>query len=371
MRASRILGVLAGTTAIALATLTVAAPASAAKLPLGQKATIVENYGEVSPGQFYDVNTDTGASAPIGSPSEFALEGIEVADDGIGAAIGFATFGEDDSPTPAIFPANANTGTLGAPVQILFNGDVPLDLCEGIDLVNGTFLISCVFNDDVVSSYVGQVNVTTGEFIPFITLDGEDYLQFQAIANDVVTAQLWGFALVGGATIAFQIDLENDIVTEFGEFDEPVFGADFDRDGKLWVSTLTQLTDPEIDLPAIALADPFMGTQTDVRPYVDIATDTSLVVIPNLTIWGALAATGSTPAPSRCPSRLGSALLLLAGAAFIATVADRSPQDGLTGFASGLLLVHVALAEIREEGDRARDLGRAPHAEVREGRTLA
>jgi hypothetical protein len=155
---------------------------------------------------------------------------------------------------------------------------------------------------------------------PFLTLSGPSYLQFQALANSEKTATLWGFALVGGVSTAYVLDLENDTATPYGKFVEPVFGADFDRDGKLFVSTLTQLVDPEIDIPAIALADPIAGTQTDVHPYVDTATNTALVEVPNLTIWGApgLAATGSAGS-DMLPVALGSALLLLAGAAFVAT----------------------------------------------------
>ena len=319
MRASRGLGILAGTTALALATLVVASPASAAKLPDGQKATIVEAYPEESTGQFFDVNTDTGASAPFGPGEDRRIEGLEVADNGIGAGIGIVDFG-DPGTRPAVFTVDANTGVVGAPQIILLNGEVPLDVCEGIDLVNSTFIISCVLSGDGSTSYVGQVTPATGEFIPFLTLSDQSYLQFQALANSEKTATLWGFALVGGVSTAFVLDLENDTATPYGEFVEPVYGADFDRDGKLFVSTLTQLVDPEIDIPAIALADPIAGTQTDVRPYVNTATTTALIEVPNLTIWGApaLADTGAT-GTDILPIGLGSALLLLAGAAFIST----------------------------------------------------
>ena len=319
MRSSRVLGILAGTTALALATLVVASPASAAKLPDGQKATIVEQTSDSGTGQFYDVNTDTGASSPFGTAAGRSIEGIEVGDDGLGVAIGLADFG-DIGTHPAMFTANANTGVLSAPQLILLNGEDTLDACEGIDLVNSTYIISCVLSGDGATSYVGQLDPATGTFTPFLTLSGESYLQFQALANSTKTATLWGFALVGGVSTAYQLDLENDTATPFGEFVEPVVGADFDRDGKLFVSTYTQATDPEIDLPAIALADPATGVVTDVHLYVDSSNNTALIDVHTLTIWGApgLAATGTT-GTDILPIGLGSALLLLAGAAFIAT----------------------------------------------------
>ena len=320
MRASRGLGILAGTTALALATLVVAAPASAAKLPDGQKATIVESSTDSGTGQFFDLNTDTGASSPFGPGEDRTIEGIEVGDDGLGAAIGFADFGDGIGTRPAVFTADANTGVLGAPQLILLGGESYPDLCEGIDLVNSTYIVSCVLDADGATSFVGQLDPATGEFTSFLTLEGESYLQFTALANSVKTATLWGFASEDGGSTAYLLDLENDTATPYGEFDEPVFGADFDRDGKLFVSTLTQLVDPEIDIPAIALADPIAGTLTDVHPYVNIATTTALIDIPNLTIWGApgLANTGAT-GTDMLTIGLGSALLLLAGAAFIAT----------------------------------------------------
>ncbi|MDO7880801.1 hypothetical protein [Antiquaquibacter soli] len=312
MRSSLGLGLLAGTTALAFGTLVVAAPVAAATIASGQKITIVEYIDSSDPGegQFYGVNPADAASTPVGTATDQVIIGLEVGDDGLGAAIG-----QLDSES-TIWTADANTGTVSNPQAITLGGDNVLDSCGGIDLVNGTFIISCVQPGDPGTSYVGQVNPATGDFIPFLTLTDEDYIEFDALANDVVTAQLWGFAEIGGATHSFTIDLENDVVEEVALMDEDVFAADFDRDGKLFVSTEELFG--EIWLPALAVADPFTGTFASSDVYVSTTTEAALIFVAALTIWGAepgpaLAATGSEVAPVA----IGSALLLLAGGAVV------------------------------------------------------
>lgn len=315
MRASRALGLLAGTTAVALATLFVAAPASAATLPDGQKITIVEwvDANEPVTGQFFDVNPADAASTPVGTASDETIIGLEVNDEGIGAAIG-----QIDSE-PVIWTADANTGSVSNPKVISLNGQVELDNCSGIDLVNGTFLVSCVEGGEGAGSYVGAVDPATGVLTPFLSLFGEDFVEFDALANSTVTAQLWGFARDGGASSSYTIDLENDVVDEVAPMVNNVFAADFDRDGQLFVST-EEVVGDAVEIPALAVADPFTGAFPFIEPYVSTATDEPLTFVAALTIWGApaLAVTGASGAEA-APIAIGSALLLLAGAAFVAT----------------------------------------------------
>ncbi|HWH96798.1 MAG TPA: hypothetical protein VNS80_00385 [Pseudolysinimonas sp.] len=311
MRSFRGLGLLAGTTAIAFATLVIASPAAAATLPDGQKITIVETIDGNDPpsGQFFDVNPADAASTPVGTAPDEYITGLEVNDDGIGAAIG-----QLDS-TSTIWTADANTGMLSDPHPITTAGDVDLDDCGGIDLVNGTFIISCVEGGNI-ASHVGAVNPADGVFTSFLKLEGDDFVEFDALANDEKTAQLWGFS--GDTDFSYTIDLEHDIVTPVAEMDDEVFAADFDRDGVLWVSS--QVFRGELFVPALAIANPATGVFSSVGPYVSTTTDAALIFVLALTIWGepALAATGASGADF-VPIGIGSVLLLLAGAAFIAT----------------------------------------------------
>ena len=316
MRSSRALGMLAGTAAIAFATLVVASPAAAATLPDGQKITIVEwvDASEPVTGQFFDVNPADAASTPVGTASDENILGVEVNDEGIGAAIG-----QLDNE-PAIWSANAVTGSISDPRIISLNGQVELDDCSGIDLVNGTFIVACSEGGGG-GSHVGAVDPATGVLTPFLSLFGEELVEFDALASNPVTGQLWGFAEDANVSSSYTIDLENDVVTEVAPMDALVFAADFDRDGQLFVST-QELFGGEIWLPALAVADPLTGAYSFIEPYVSTVTDAALLFVASLTIWGApepaLAATGASVA-DLLPIGLGSALLLLAGAAFFAT----------------------------------------------------
>jgi hypothetical protein len=100
---------------------------------------------------------------------------------------------------------------------------------------------------------------------------------------------------------------------------DDVYAADFDRDGQLFVST-EELFGNETVIPALAAADPFTGAFSFIEPYVSTTTDAALLFVAALTIWGApaLAATGASGTEA-APIAIGSALLLLAGAAFVAT----------------------------------------------------
>ena len=316
MRSHRALGILAGTTAIAFATLVVAAPSAAATLPDGQKITIVEMLDTNSPaeGQFYDVSPADAASTPIGTATGELLTGLEVNDDGVGAAIG-----QLDSVS-TVWSANANTGTISNPLSITVNGQIQPDSCGGIDLVNGTFIVACDEGGNADTTYVGALDPATGALTPFLTLTGNDYVEFDAIANNTVTGQLWGFTRLGAATHSFTIDLENDVIDEVATMENNVYAADFDRNGQLFVSS-EELFGNEFEIPALAVTDPAVGAFSFIEPYVSTTTDAALIFVAALTIWGApaLAATGSTAGAEAAPIAIGSALLLLAGAAFIAT----------------------------------------------------
>ena len=324
MRTSRSLGLIAGTAAIALATLTVAAPASAATLPPGQKITIVEVEDIPTPGegQFFGVNPADAASTPVGTGSGEYLTGLEVNDDGIGFAIGVFDHEGDIGYVPTLWDADANTGTISNPKPLHFAlGDYP-DSCEGIDLnpTTGELLIACEQYDvpelgDV--STVSSVNKSTGQLSAVVLLDGDDFQLFNAIALNPVTGVLWGFG-PRELDASFIIDRSAQTATLEGQMDNNVYGADFDRNGQLFLASQLFQEGDDVEFPSLAVTDPSTDDFTSNEWFVDTSDDTTLIFVEALTVWGALAATGSTPG-ELAPIAIGSALLLLAGAAFIAT----------------------------------------------------
>jgi hypothetical protein len=321
MRPTRVLGLLAGAAAISLAALTVAAPASAATLPPGQKITIVDALDDSGPqeGPFYNVNPGDAAATPVGTGSGAYITGIEVNDDGIGFAIGYLSWGEEGIYA-TLWDADANTGTVSNPRQLLSpSGDAP-DECDGIDLnpITGELLISCVVdtpNGDV--SAIFSVNKVSAEITTLMGLGGGDFQEFTALATDPITGILWGFGPFDGDA-SFIIDLDLQTAEFIAIMDENVYAADFDREGQLFVAS--DLFDgAEFSWPALGVVDPNTGVFSFHEWFVDTATDVVLFDVRSLTIWGKLAATGSTTGAEALPVALGSALLLLAGAAFIAT----------------------------------------------------
>lgn len=317
MSAARVLA--AGAAAVGLVALGLATPASAATLPPGQRITIVEDAGEIGDaGTFYDVDPMDAAVTPVADPTDQHVYAIELGDDGMGAAIGMI------EGAPTIWIADGVAGTLASPQPILLFGETSPDVCQGLDLINTTFIASCVLDDEgVLSSHIGFVDPETGGFIPFITLSDEDYLQFDAIATDTVTAQLWGFAHVAGVSTSFLIDLESDVVTEVAEMDNDVYGADFDRDGQLFVSTEIPLGQ-EFEFPALAVANPFTGAYVFSEPYVRTDTDTVLIFVEAISVWGA--GPEPTPPPQLADTGFeagtvaaGCMLLVIAGVAVLAT----------------------------------------------------
>jgi len=331
MRTSRSLGLIAGTAAIVFATLTVAAPASAATLPPGQKITIVEveNIPTPGEGQFFTVNPANAASTPVGTGSGEFLTGLEVNDDGIGFAIGTFDHEGEIGFVPTLWDADANTGTISNAKPLHFApGDYP-DSCEGIDLnpTTGELLIACEQYEvpELGSvSTVSSVDKTTGLLTAVVLLNGEDFQPFDALAYNAVTGVLWGFGQVELYS-SFIIDRTEQSATPEATMDYPVYGADFDRNGQLFLASELE-NENDADEPSLAVTDPASDDFTSNETFVDTSDDTTLIFVAALTVWGKLAATGSTPGEV-APIAIGSALLLLAGAAFIATsrVSRRKP----------------------------------------------
>lgn len=318
MRVSRPLSIVAGVSAIALATLVVASPASAATLPDGQKITIVDLIqAQVGPtgSQSYLVSPTDGASTAVGSVQAPDFVGAaDVNDEGLGY-VTITAYTDEDVPFPVLAAYNANTGEYSSPVPITTNDvDLPLSWCNGLDLQpNGEIIAACVFAPDgTFDSYIGVV-APDGLFTPFITdnVNNVPNLTYEALAYNAVNGELWAFASNDG-TVAYLVDRANGTLGLPLFLDEAVLGADFDRDGQLFGSAI----DTDAEAWALATIDLSDGDVTFVGPFTSASGQLSPVFA--LTVWGAkpgLAATGVEV----LPIGLGSALLLLAGAAFIVT----------------------------------------------------
>lgn len=318
MRVSRSLGVLAGSTAVALSVLFVAVPASAATLPEGQRISVIDLIqAAVGPtgSQTFEVSPANGASTAVGSvqaPDD--VEAADVNDDGVGYA-SITIRSDEDVPTPALAAYDANTGVYSTPVPIVaVDEGIVLSSCPGIDLQpNGEIIVACIFAPDgVVESYIGVVT-PDGVFTPFVS-SGENDVEpyaYTALAYNAVNGELWAFASVDG-TAAFLVNRAAGTLSPPTFLDEIVLGADFDRDGQLFASSI----DTEAEAWALATVDLVATDVTFVGPFS--TGSSTLEPVFALTVWGkpALAATGVA---NVLPIVLGSVLLLLAGAAFITT----------------------------------------------------
>jgi hypothetical protein len=313
VRIPRLLGPLAGTTVIALALLTVASPASAAILPAGQKITIIDALDDEGPqeGPFFDVNPADAAATPVGTGSGVYTYGLDVNDDGLGFAIG--GFGEE-----TIWKADANTGTISDPVPLHFATEpAPYD-CADLDInpVTGEVLVACVWftNETGNVSTIDIVDPATGLLTPVLSLSGLDYVPFDAIATNPVTGVLWAFGAPETIYNSYIIDRTLQTATYQATMADPVFGADFDRSGQLFV---TSQVGGLVGDPSLGVVDPAVGFTSN-TVLVNSVDGLELDRVYSITVWGKEALPATGPA-EMLPLGLGTALLLLAGAAFIAT----------------------------------------------------
>lgn len=323
MSASRAVGILAGSTAIALATLFVAAPASAATLPAGQKITVSDgDFVVVGPPavQLYNVNPANAATTPTGSVAGGVVaNSIDVNDDGVGYGVGNRIVGDVRTATPFLYTVDANTGAITNEVEIIpVDDNISVTNCNAIDLQpNGEILVACTYEapESIPSSYIGVVT-PGGSFTPFYDSDAnEDSAQiFTALAFNAMNGELWAFAIPDGPA-AFPVDRAAGELGPLVDLDLPVYGADFDRGGQLWATT--DVSDEVPEPSVLATIDLVLGDVTPVNPFTFNGAEQFQVS--GITIWGKLAATGSASGAEVAPIALGSALLLLAGAAFVAT----------------------------------------------------
>lgn len=318
MRARGVLAVVAGVSSVALATLLVASPASAATLPSGQKISAI-GLLSVPNEQFFDVNPADAVITGFGeSQALWPIEAIDVNDEGIGWAIQEQDSGQ--GLIPVLRPADANTGTLGPGVPITPADDsIELNECRGLALLtDGTLIAGCVDlgENGVLFGYLGYLS-TDGVFDDNVTFEDEATLDVRAVAQNPVTGELWAFGPMpqdGNDPVALQFTATTEgfwnVVTTI-EVPNIVESADYDRNGQLFGLILV-----EGDFPHLATVDPAAGTITE--DIGEPTNDGEVSSLRSLTVWGKPALPATGPAEV-LPLGLGTALLFLAGAAFVAT----------------------------------------------------
>ncbi len=348
MKPSRVLPGALVVAAVAVASMFAAAPASAATLPPGQKITVVDQWTD----QFYNVNPSNAIGTPVGTATlvEDWVSGVDVDDTGVGYAS--ATYFyydpiiidiEDDEELTAgpiaperslvpfgyvpdggaIYKADANTGKLtdGKYVYIDLPGfeDPLADECSAIDYSKGVILAVCYtgYGSELTdTAYYGTIEFGDGDFAhltPITTLYGEYFHYITAIAVNPVDGAVYGFSVYDSALVQFTGD--DDSVKFMGNIEDyDVWGADFDRSGQLWI-TVSEVFD---EVPALAALNPSLLSLAtfDFAANAAVIVDEFATEEPNeienpeaITVWGVLAATGSTM--SIAPAIAASGILLL------------------------------------------------------------
>ena len=331
--------------AVAVASMFAAAPASAATLPPGQKITVIDSVDD----QFYNVNPADALGTPVGTPDgiDQLVTGTDVDDSGTGYAVATQEFWPEDAVEVDlpwsqalrsyveggyIYRADANTGKLTDGKPVLIATDVPedwADECSAIDFSKGGIIAVCYTyswfetedSEEVelagywdMTAYIGTVDVSDPDhavLTPLATLVGDGFRYFAAIAKNPIDGQLIGFDYWYNE--AYYITFDGEFPEYIDDLDEfVVWGADYDRGGQLWLSVA-----PAVDTSRIADFESFFSLATfnfataqpdEVAPFG--SNDPYEVQWPqSITIWGVLAATGSTG--SLVPALAASGILLL------------------------------------------------------------
>jgi hypothetical protein len=328
--------------AVAIASLFAASPASAATLPAGQKITIIDQWSD----QFYNASPVNADVTPVGTPTEMIAEcvtGVDVDDNGHGYAIAslFARDCEGDFENgflAAVYSADANTGLLTNQVQVTIDdGDDPFiaDECTSIDYSAGVVRAACYIYpvNFAPTAYIGSLDPTTGVLTPEIVLNvdtpGFNFHYLTSIALDPTSGILYGFSwgegdFVGGDYRAWTLSAV-DGIDEVTTIDQLAYGADFDRNGQLWITTLTDQDQARhMALATLSLVDgssPFVAQYTTPDAgFVDWSEA--------ITVWGAPALPATGPSSSTTLGA-GAALFLLVGAILAAgTIGRRRSVEG-------------------------------------------
>jgi hypothetical protein len=271
-------------------------------------------------------------AAPAGAQAGvFFTQGIDVGSSGLGYATVPADV--DQRTVIQVWKVDANSGAMTDPRTVAAPQGYDLEECPGIDLqADGQILFACSGLLDLVEvGVIGFVTVPeSGDAVltPKIVVgdsDGQVQVQFTAIATDPRNGTTWAsgsFTAFDGTDFGwFLVDPQQQTIGPAIHSDTPVGGADFDRSGQLWAladnGTCSELV----------VVDPTTGAVGDDHGCLEPTPGQPDEDIQALTIWGGgLGEPGPGAAPALPPTGaevglplgLGTALLLLVGAAFVA-----------------------------------------------------
>ncbi len=241
MARSRVLAATAAGSALVLASLLIASPAQAFTPAAGQKITVPGYFD----GVIYDANPVDAALTAVGGanaiPDGKHLSAIDVNDDGVGYAIATSFEGGEWLPS-YVMPADAKLGTLGAavPIVITSSGGENALGCNSLDMPSPGVLWAACFGfdgDDGYFTYVGNLDPVSGVLTssrrstprrcsprspPTHWMACSTASCSPAANNDVGPVDLDGANILDPAVPLPGLN--------------PTWGADFDRDGQLFVS---------------------------------------------------------------------------------------------------------------------------------------
>ena len=174
------------------------------------------------------------------------------------------------------------------------------------------------------SPIVGNLDPVSGVLTIVKTINSETL--FTALATNPLDGVLYGFVLTAANNDVGPVDLDGANILDPAvplPGLNPTWGADFDRDGQLFVSAW-EFQGMGGNVPSLSVVDPAAGTYAPFLNFTIGGVELESSTSPPLTVWGpVLPATGPVDV---VPLGLAGALLLLAGGAFV--VMRRRPRRG-------------------------------------------
>jgi hypothetical protein len=288
----------------------VAAPAVAATLPDGQNITTIDTAGTA-----FEADPTTAVLTAIGPTGVTQVFATDVDQTGHGYAIVVPTTAGVPS---VLYDFDATTGATTDPHPITVAGHGDGLACQGIDYTGGVIVASCSYEppDGGQFGVIGVLDPVTGVLSADVLTNSQDPIT--AVAKSPTDGTIW---VITFSNVIAKADLAAHTFDPFHPLQQQdvisMNGADFDRDGQLyvtyeiWVDGTFTWQLGVLDTDAATIAE--VGT---LAPNVDTEA---------ITVWGvrplggedpagpALPATGSDVGPGLLVGAL--ALLGLGGAA--------------------------------------------------------
>jgi LPXTG-motif cell wall-anchored protein len=313
---------LAGASIVVGLALLVAAPVGAATLPDGQTITTVGT----DDGDAYTVDPATAGLTLVGPSGVSSITAADVNDEGLG----YALMGSPATGVQSVlYDFDATTGMATDPHPITVENHGTAFACLGLDYSGGVLVAGCMYQFGVSQFVVvGVLDPATGVLAEDVATT--DPSPVVAVAKDPDGGTIW---VVNGAGALLNADLAAGTYTPVAVIqpgEAGIYGADFDRDGQLFITyALVAGTPPTSEVTwRLGTLDPATGNVTSIGQL------TGNVRTEAVTVWGevpeeeqgedpgpALPATGSEVERGLV---VGALLLLGIGAAILFAVRRRT-----------------------------------------------